>query len=169
MKTKLFLIPCAFSLSRALLALGLLLHFPLSSGFCLAWAVFSDVFDGWLARRLEAESRLGVYLDPVADKLFALAFVLSFYQEGALSFFALFALFSRDLSLLFFWIYLVVSNKRAQWKVRSFFLGKVATSLQFLLFGFLVFHQPIPQLLLLFLSIAGIGSFGELMWRVTGQ
>jgi phosphatidylglycerophosphate synthase len=162
----LFLIPCSLSLSRALVALLLLLHFPISEGFCLAWAVLSDVLDGFLARRLHAESRLGVSLDPIADKLFALAFVVHFYRNSDLSLFALFALFSRDLSLLAFWIYLYMSKKLSSWKVQSFFLGKVATALQFLVFCFLVFKLPIPPSLLIFLSVVGIGSFGELFSRV---
>ena len=32
-------------------------------------AVLTDLLDGWLARRLGAESRLGSLLDPVADKM----------------------------------------------------------------------------------------------------
>jgi len=159
-----FLIPCSLSLSRACVALFLLLQVSLSMGFCLGWAVLSDVLDGYLARLLHAQSRLGAYLDPIADKLFALAFVAHFYQEGALSFFALFALFSRDLSLISFWLFLACSQKLASWHVRSFLLGKVATSLQFLVFLFLILHYPIPQPLLVLLTFVGVGSFGELLF-----
>ena len=39
-------------------------------------AAISDWLDGWLARRLSAESRLGSVLDPVADKLLVDAYLL---------------------------------------------------------------------------------------------
>ena len=32
-------------------------------------AGFTDAFDGWLARRMNMQSLLGAYLDPIADKL----------------------------------------------------------------------------------------------------
>ncbi|MCW5723372.1 MAG: CDP-alcohol phosphatidyltransferase family protein [Maricaulaceae bacterium] len=38
----------------------------------------SDGLDGWLARRLKAESRLGALLDPIADKVFTAAFLVAF-------------------------------------------------------------------------------------------
>lgn len=34
-------------------------------------AAVTDFFDGWLARRLRCTSNLGVFLDPLADKVFA--------------------------------------------------------------------------------------------------
>ena len=36
---------------------------------CFAGASITDAFDGYLARRWRVESRLGAFLDPVADKL----------------------------------------------------------------------------------------------------
>ena len=138
---------------------------PLPLGAALAWAILSDVLDGFLARLLHAETRLGAYLDPLADKLFALAFVVHFYGEGLLSSFALFAIFSRDLSLLFFWCTLLCQRRLSSWRVQSFLLGKIATSLQFLAFCFLLFDYPIPLLLIIVLSIVGLGSLGELYWK----
>ncbi len=34
-----------------------------------AGAGATDALDGWLARRLQAQSRLGAYLDPISDKI----------------------------------------------------------------------------------------------------
>lgn len=164
-KAHLFLIPCGLSLSRALVALLVFLQAPLSLPLMLAWAVLSDVLDGFLARLWHAETRLGAYLDPFADKLFALAFVYHFYEKGLISAFALFALFSRDLSLILFGCMLFCQRRLSSWNVQSFFLGKVATSLQFLAFGFLLFNHPIPTPLLIVLSLVGLGSLGELYWR----
>jgi CDP-diacylglycerol--glycerol-3-phosphate 3-phosphatidyltransferase len=40
-----------------------------AAGLLFALAGITDSIDGWLARRTGAESRLGAFLDPVADKL----------------------------------------------------------------------------------------------------
>jgi cardiolipin synthase (CMP-forming) len=42
----------------------------------------SDLFDGWLARRLNQRSSLGAYLDPIADKLLlSSSFVILAYKH----------------------------------------------------------------------------------------
>lgn len=61
-------------------------------GDVAAWAAFgvfaaaavSDFFDGWLARRLNQESRFGAVFDPIADKLIvAAALIMLAVQYGA--------------------------------------------------------------------------------------
>jgi cardiolipin synthase len=42
----------------------------------LTFAGITDFFDGWLARRLNQVSRLGMVLDPVADKVLAVVLVV---------------------------------------------------------------------------------------------
>ncbi len=79
MKTSDFLlIPNLLSLSRILLTplVGYLLarNDDLSVYLCmgvLIVAVSTDALDGLLARKLNQQSELGLYLDPLADKLFA--------------------------------------------------------------------------------------------------
>lgn len=46
----------------------------------LAGAI-TDFLDGWLARKLEAHSRFGVWLDPIADKLLIAAALLGLALE----------------------------------------------------------------------------------------
>ena len=41
----------------------------LAAALLFAVAMITDCFDGWLARRLGQTSRLGLYLDPVVDKI----------------------------------------------------------------------------------------------------
>jgi cardiolipin synthase len=73
--------------------------------FGAAFAVFvigavSDGIDGMLARRLRAESQIGLMLDPVADKLFVMttAFVLAW--EDWLPWWTAAALIARDVLIL---------------------------------------------------------------------
>ncbi len=54
-------------------------HWPL--GYALAFALYclmgvTDYFDGYLARAQGAVSRLGVFLDPIADKIMVAAVIL---------------------------------------------------------------------------------------------
>lgn len=72
-------IPNLLTASRILLLLPLMLLLANASterayhwAFGLfALASISDFFDGWAARKLECESNLGVFFDPLADKIFA--------------------------------------------------------------------------------------------------
>jgi cardiolipin synthase (CMP-forming) len=48
----------------------------------LVIAGLTDLFDGWLARRLNQRSSLGAYLDPIADKLLlSSSFVILAYKQ----------------------------------------------------------------------------------------
>ncbi len=48
-------------------------------GFCLAVVVgFTDLFDGYLARRYKIVTRFGQFLDPLADKIFVVTLLIYF-------------------------------------------------------------------------------------------
>jgi CDP-diacylglycerol--glycerol-3-phosphate 3-phosphatidyltransferase len=72
-------IPGLLTASRVLLLLPLMwLLASASSPSTYFWAFglfllasLSDFFDGWAARRLGCESNLGIFFDPLADKIFA--------------------------------------------------------------------------------------------------
>jgi CDP-diacylglycerol--glycerol-3-phosphate 3-phosphatidyltransferase len=46
-------------------------------------AASTDFFDGWLARRMHAESAWGAILDPIADKILLAGTVLGLLSQGA--------------------------------------------------------------------------------------
>ena len=59
----------------------LLNNYFLLAAFVAAVAAFSDVLDGYIARKFNQESALGALLDPVADKLFILStFTVLWYK-----------------------------------------------------------------------------------------
>lgn len=62
-----------------------------------AVAGISDALDGFLARRLQAESRLGALLDPIADKLLILAVFVSAAVVGLLPWWLTGLVILRDL------------------------------------------------------------------------
>jgi len=95
---------------------------------------FSDVFDGYLARRNKQVTKLGGFLDPVADKLLiTCACLLLASQRGRVEGFLLpptvvVLIIGKDLFLLigFVIVYFITS----QFYIAPVLIGKVATVLQ---------------------------------------
>ncbi|MBN9145658.1 MULTISPECIES: CDP-diacylglycerol--glycerol-3-phosphate 3-phosphatidyltransferase [unclassified Novosphingobium] len=61
-----------------------------TAGYALAFAVYSlmgitDYFDGYLARAQGAVSKLGIFLDPIADKIMVAAVILVLTAKGVLT------------------------------------------------------------------------------------
>jgi CDP-diacylglycerol--glycerol-3-phosphate 3-phosphatidyltransferase/cardiolipin synthase len=85
-------LPNLLTLSRivALPLLGFLLWWPnWQLGYALAFALYclmgiTDYFDGYLARSSGAVSRLGIFLDPIADKIMVAVVILVLTAQGYL-------------------------------------------------------------------------------------
>ena len=85
-------LPNLLTLSRILAVplLGFLLWWPdWQLGYGLAFALYclmgiTDYFDGYLARSSGAVSRLGVFRDPIADKIMVAAVILILTAQGIL-------------------------------------------------------------------------------------
>jgi len=83
-------LPNLLTLSRIVTVpvLGALLWWPeWALGYLLAFAVyclmgFTDYFDGYLARSQGAVSKLGIFLDPIADKIMVAAVILILCVNG---------------------------------------------------------------------------------------
>jgi len=54
-------------------------HIILIAGFVFLAAIISDVFDGYYARKYDAVSDTGKWLDPLADKLLIIGTLIAFY------------------------------------------------------------------------------------------
>lgn len=57
-------------------------------------SAITDYLDGWLARRLQQESRIGRMLDPIADKLLVALVLLALVATGEISGWHLLAVFA---------------------------------------------------------------------------
>jgi cardiolipin synthase (CMP-forming) len=85
-------LPNLLTLSRILTVplLAFLLWWPTwQLGYALAFALYclmgiTDYFDGYLARSSGAVSKLGVFLDPIADKIMVAAVILVLAAQGIL-------------------------------------------------------------------------------------
>lgn len=94
-------LPNALTFIRLLLALPLGLMI-LRQDYDLALGVgflagITDGLDGFLARRLNAFSRFGAALDPVADKVLITVSVLSFAHVGLIPWYVAITVITRDL------------------------------------------------------------------------
>ena len=86
-------LPNILTLSRivALPLLAYLLWWPgWEAGYAMAYGLyclmgFTDYFDGYLARTSGAVSKLGIFLDPIADKIMVLVVIVVLTAQGFLT------------------------------------------------------------------------------------
>lgn len=96
-------LPNLLSLARLLLApvtIWLILDGRLVTAFWMFLvAALTDAIDGILARRLEARTALGSYLDPIADKLLVVGTYLALSWMAALPVWLVVLVVARDIGL----------------------------------------------------------------------
>jgi len=104
-------------------------QYPVAFGLFLLAGV-SDGMDGLLARWLRQHTRLGEYLDPIADKLMLSTLFVTLTHVGLIPRYVTVLVFSRDLGIL-----LIATLLFATGTLRDFrpsLLGKVNTLMQIL-------------------------------------
>lgn len=69
------------------------------SAFLFVLAGISDLFDGYLARRMQISSSFGKFLDPVADKLIHMAVMIMLIPLGELPAWLVILFLTRELSI----------------------------------------------------------------------
>ncbi len=108
-----------------------------------AVAGFSDGVDGYLARRFGWTSRLGGFLDPLADKLILMSSFLVFYWLGDLHVIVFALLILRDAFILLSvcWAYMF---HQEHLKFGALWLSKVNTVLQILMVMALLCQHAFP-------------------------
>src|SRR5215831_1658456 len=105
----------------------------LDGNFRVAFALFllagvSDGLDGLLARWLEQRTTLGLYLDPIADKLLLSTLFLVLTHVGLVPRYVTVLVFSRDLGILLISTLLYTTGTLRDF--RPSLLGKLNTLLQ---------------------------------------
>lgn len=131
----------------------------------LALAMLTDFFDGFLARYTKTTSPLGTILDPLMDKIFAGIAIAILFLDQRLNSAEIVCLLSRDIAVVLYGFFLLIRGQLSQYKVRAIWSGKIATTIQFLVFLGLVCQQPIPYQVYGLLAMLGIFSFCELIAR----
>ncbi len=109
-------------------------------------AAFTDWLDGWLARRLNLTSRLGAFLDPVADKLMVATAVVMLVMSNPNPWFTLAAMVivGREITISALREWMAEVGQRAQVSVA--WLGKLKTAAQMTALFLLIWEEPVPLL-----------------------
>jgi cardiolipin synthase len=107
----------------------------------LAAATFTDLLDGFIARRFDQITRLGQLLDPAADRLFMLACLLGLAARDILPWWLAALIVSRDVFLIVVGIVLV-NHGYGPLPVHR--LGKIATFCLFYSLPMIVLGQALP-------------------------
>ena len=140
------------------------LHWCAVASFVIAAA--SDGLDGWIARRFNQRSALGVVLDPIADKglLLTAIIVLSVYPWNvSLPMWFPILVITRDIVILLGCGLLKFFTGEIE--VRPSFLGKIATALQMAAVSWVLLQIPHEKWVVwaagFFTLVSGVGY----IWR----
>jgi cardiolipin synthase len=128
-------------------------HFRWAMGLFLA-AGFTDALDGLLARVLRQQTALGLYLDPIADKLLlsSLFLVLSFRHLAP--WYVTVLVLSRDIGILIVSAILYATNTMRD--LSPTLLGKLNTALQVATLFLILLHALTPSILVADARRAGL-------------
>ncbi|HRZ87826.1 MAG TPA: CDP-alcohol phosphatidyltransferase family protein, partial [bacterium] len=117
-------------------------------------AVLTDAADGYIARRHNQQTRLGTYLDPIADKLLLMSAVILFSlpieRFTRLPLWVTVSVISRDVIIVIGSLVIYVVTGKL--KVLPSILGKATTFFQMMAIVSILFMLPHP----------------EYVWRVAG-
>jgi len=160
-------VSCMLKINDPELSLGLQATMRyISIVFFLVMAI-SDGIDGYLARKRNQITRLGAFLDPLADKLLmTCACLLLASQRARVDGFLLpptvvVLIISKDLILLFGFI--VVYLTTSQIHIRPVFIGKTATTLQLAMVAAILIAPEVSRVLpgwIWFLRVLWWSAFG---------
>lgn len=125
----------------------------------LVLAALTDVFDGWLARKLGQVTAVGAVVDPIADKVFATTVVITLLLRHQMPTWGLPALLAREIleAPLVAWVLVSQSFRGARKAAaRANIPGKLATVVQFVA---VLSAIAVPELLeasLIAAAVAGV-------------
>jgi len=166
-------LPNILSSSRLLLAAGFAVVTDADRRLGLVGlAAFTDFLDGWIARRAEWTTKWGALLDPIADRVFALAAVVTFVVMGELSIAGALVMISRDImtAIGFFVARIIPWLRPVEFKARP--LGKIVTFLQFVTFVALLRYLAGVTVCLWLVGIASLLSVVDYtlaLWRARAR
>ena len=171
-RSDLKLLPNAISFSRLLLAAGFVGADTGVRVGLVGAAAATDFLDGWLARRVNAATRWGALIDPIADRVFALAAVTTLVANGQLTWVGFVVMLSRDImtAVGFFVARVVPWLRPVEFKAR--FPGKLVTTLQFVtLLAVLLMPRAVTPMLVLvgITSVWAIVDYTLALWRARAR
>jgi len=135
------------------------LHMERTVVLLALFASLLDYFDGWYARRFNSRTKLGVHLDPLADKVLVISiFLIIAYSVKWRWFYVLFGLIvAREVAIT---IYRAVQRRKSGTFLPASWMGKLKTVVQYVVGNSLLFymfiypgHSPNPSVYLVVLLL----------------
>lgn len=157
-----FTIPNFITLLRIPLALIFLQSNPFYRAIAVLLAMLSDGLDGYIARRFGKISRVGTFIDPIADKFFVIFILGTLLSENRLLPWEAATMLCRDFSVLIFGFYLAFKGTLKHYQFRAILCGKVMTALQFVVLFGLIFQVKFPPFVYILFIIIGLAALVEL-------
>lgn len=133
-------------------------------------AGLTDSLDGIIARKFNQTSKLGIFLDPFADKLLLLSIMITFYINELAPRWFLSLVFTRDVLVAIGWLEQYLRKKKM---IKPTILGKTSNASQVIIFSYILLSTnfdipPIPQsgyFLVSFLAIASLFQYGFIILK----
>ena len=135
-------LPNAVTILRGLMGPTVIIVLQLNPGklafFLFISAMLSDLLDGWLAVRLDAQSDIGRFLDPLADKVLTNSVWLGLWAiDWAPAWLAL-PMILRDVLVAALWAW--TTRRGAVWHANL--PGRLMATFEGISLGVLLFHGP---------------------------
>jgi phosphatidylglycerophosphate synthase len=168
-RSALFTLPNTISLSRVVLALAfVLVSEPWDRIALIAVAGFTDLIDGWLARRGKSETTTGALLDPIADRIFVLVAISTYLIEGQLTTGQYLIFLTRDLATAVGFVVAKIIPALRPAVFRARMLGKVVTVVQLVTLVAIIVVPELTNVLVItigVISVASIVDYTITLWR----
>ncbi len=121
------------------------------------FAAISDFLDGFLARKLNAESDFGVFFDNIADKMLNIAIICVLIKLDRVLLIPAIIVILREILISSFREYMAMRQNR---KINVEFLGKLKTAFQFISLPILIQPSLLPYFSSQTLFLTGNILFG---------
>jgi CDP-diacylglycerol--glycerol-3-phosphate 3-phosphatidyltransferase len=116
-------------------------------------ASFTDIMDGYVARKLNQITEFGKVIDPLADKVFVSALVIALLLQGRIPLWFFLTIASRDILILLGGMFMAKRQKKVP---ASNFYGKMAVSAIGITLLLNILNVLSPDMFLLLLIITTI-------------
>lgn len=117
-------------------------------------ASFTDFLDGYLARKLNLVTKLGKFMDPLADKLLVISAMLAFVEIGLLPSWVAFIIVSRELIIS---VFRAIAASEGVVIAASWW-GKLKTNSQIIMIIILLLNNYIPEGIIEYLNPLSIAA-----------
>lgn len=127
-------------------------------------ALFTDMADGWIARKYLCQTQFGSILDPLADKIFAFSLFFSLAYTQKISFWIFALVFARESAIIIGFIILWANKKPI---LPTHWMSRLNTALQGIVLVCILLSWPfkVPLVMMIVTSTLSLIIYGRLWWK----